>query len=149
VGLKKCTYGLMMADVEVATLDFVVLHLMLHPWRAPATERYPVERIRIAAWSNGQIAAVPDHRDRRPWLHRFPDSLQQLCLWDPWDPVALRWSASDGVGAYVHIVHRHLQAEEFWRRQGRWPVEDSPHGNGPHPIRSQLMHDAVLAGVQS
>jgi len=142
VTLRSQIYGLLSAVVEVEQSHFVVLHLTLHPWQGPAAEGYPIERIRLAAWSHGLIAAIPEPRDTRLWLHRFPDLLRQLCLWDPWDPPGLRWNELDGIETYVHIVHRHLQAEENWRRSGRWPVEDSPHGDGAHPILTPLMEGA-------
>ena len=70
-----------------------------------------------------------------------------LCLWFPDDPRELRWEWSDGLDAYVTIVHRHLQAEEFWRRNRRWPAEDAPHGPGAHPIRTEAMRLAALQGA--
>ncbi len=139
-------YGLLDATVVVQDPDFLVMELVLCPWEGPAAEGYPVERVRIAVWSSGRIEAVPLWTDSRPWLHRFPEeysAIRQLCLWDPWDPPELRWDESDGLEAYVHIVHRHLQAEEYWRRTNRWPVEDAPHGEGPHPIRSVMMKTAA------
>lgn len=48
--------------------------------------------------------------------------------------------------AYITIVHRHLQAEEYWRRTGRWPAEDAPHGEGHHPIQTPEMQTAASAG---
>lgn len=145
--LKETIYGIMAITVAVATPHFVVLRLMLRPWRAPAAEGYPLEYVRIAAWSNGAVVAIPEPFDTRPWLHRFPDFLRQLCLWDPWDPPELRWLPDDGVAVFVRIVHRHLHAEEHWRRTGLWPVEDAPHGPGPHPIRSSLMREAIVRGI--
>lgn len=70
--------------------------------------------------------------------------LGDLCLWYPNDPRSLRWEWDDGLVAYITIVHRHLQAEEFWRRTGTWPAEDAPHGDGPHPIRTEAMRLAAL-----
>jgi hypothetical protein len=147
--LKETIYGLMMVRVAITTPRFAVLRLMLRPWQAAALEGYPMEYVRIGAWSSGTVLAVPEPTDTRPWLHRFPDLLRQLCLWDPWDPPSLRWHPDDGVAAFVRIVHRHLHAEEHWRRTGRWPVEDAPHGEGPHPIRSALMRNAALVGATS
>lgn len=72
-----------------------------------------------------------------------PQLLGQLCLWYPGDPPSLQWNWADGLVAYVTIVHRHLQAEEFWRRNGRWPAEDAPHGEGDHPIRTLEMQAAA------
>ena len=77
------------------------------------------------------------------WAESDPARLGQLCLWFPDDPPELKWDWSDGLVAYITVVHRHLQAEEFWRRTGRWPAEDAPHGEGVHPIRSQEMRAAA------
>jgi hypothetical protein len=77
------------------------------------------------------------------WAASDPSRFGQLCLWFPDDPPALKWDWSDGLVAYITIVHRHLQAEEFWRRTGSWPAEDAPHGEGVHPIRSPEMQTAA------
>ena len=66
----------------------------------------------------------------------------ELCLWYPNDPRSLRWEWPDGIEQYVTRVHRHLHFEEYYRREGEWPVEDAPHAepvNGAHPILSAFM----------
>ena len=92
----------------------------------------------------GRIAATPRGAGGRRWLHRYPPPLGQLCLWYPDDPPALGWQWSDGLAAFITIAHRHLQAEEYWRRTGIWPAEDVPHGEGPHPIRSPALRAAAF-----
>lgn len=81
------------------------------------------------------------------WQASDPRLLGELCLWFPGDPRSLRWEWSDGFAAFVTVVHRHLQAEEFWRRTGRWPAEDAPHGDGAHPIRTSAMRRAAMQGA--
>ena len=76
------------------------------------------------------------------------DRLGELCLWYPGDPRALRWEWADGLSSYLTVVHRHLQAEEFYRRNGTWPSEDAPHGPGPHPIRSPELR-RIVAGADA
>jgi hypothetical protein len=92
---------------------------------------YPVERVRILIRSDCAIWAVPKSRRGRSWEHRNGISgvLSDLCLWDPRDPAAIQWSWDDGLEEYIRIVSRHLIYEEVMRREGKWPVEDSPHGD--------------------
>lgn len=92
--------------------------------------------------------AVREAAARQDLLHsdiRYPGD---LCLWYPNDPRSLRWEWDDGLIAYITIVHRHLQAEEFWRRTGTWPAEDAPHGYGPHPIRTEAVRVAAREGAR-
>lgn len=132
-------YGLTGVDVRLAqrrgAVRTVVLWLTLEPWLDTAAHGYPTEQVSITVRSDGYIGAVPLHSDRL-WLHRNHTLMAELCLWYPEDPRSLRWEPDDGLAAYVTIVHRHLQAEECWRRHGEWPAEDAPHGPGRHPIRS-------------
>ena len=97
---------------------------------------------------------------RRRWLHRNPApgdldehrSTGSLCLWYPGDPEPLRWSWEHGFEAFVVRVHRHLFCEEFWRREGRWPAEDAPHGHpehGVHPIKTEQMRRVVEEWTRS
>jgi hypothetical protein len=128
-------YGLTDIDVRLARQDCVVFWVTLEPWATLARHDYPTERVAVTMWATRRIAAVPINPNR-PWLHRYPGDLQELCLWCPADPRGLTWDWSDGLVAYLAIVHRHLQAEECWRRHGVWPGEDAPHGEGSHPILS-------------
>jgi len=139
-------YGL--ANMEVRTKDrrMVVFWLTLEPWAPMAELGYPIERVSITVWPAGRVTAVTGDAGRRPWCHRYPfvlgrlDALGDLCLWYPGDPRPLRWEWPDGFVAYITIVHRHLQAEEYARRnQCTWPAEDAPHGSGRHPIRTPAL----------
>lgn len=129
-------YGLLSITVRLHRVDCVVLEVILGPWAPMAAAGYPTERIGILVSADGRVLAVPHRADERRWLHRFGDLPGRLCLWFDEDPRALRWEWEDGFEAYLTIVHRHLQAEEYWRRHGAWPGEDAPHGKGPHPIKS-------------
>lgn len=136
--LRGSIFGVAEIDVRRPG-SAVVLCLTLEPWEALAAIGYPVEQVRVVMWPSGRIIAVPCRGWTREWKHRVPlefSVFEELCLWDPGDPRGLRWSWSDGLEAYVTVVHRHLQAEEFWRRHRCWPAEDAPHGDGPRPIRS-------------
>lgn len=116
----------------------------LRPYPELAAAGYPTERVRISVWRDGRIMAIPEP-DGRSWQHRNVSVLGELCLWYPDDPRGLRWEWADGLLAYLVVVHRHLQAEEFARRNdGAWPVEEAPHGGGdrPHPIRTWTMRIA-------
>lgn len=140
--LEAGAYGLKQVEVRVAERDCVILRLTLAPWADLAELGYPVEVVSIMVKRGGMVAAVP-LADDRPWLHRHPPPLAQLCLWYPADPRPLRWEWDDGLIAYITIVHRHLQAEECWRRHDVWPAEDAPHGRGHHPIRTLAMRWAA------
>jgi hypothetical protein len=135
-------YGLTDIEVRLAEVNLVLFWLTLEPWAPMAAEGYPTERLSILIWADGRIAAVPRGARGRRWLHRYPDPLGQLCLWYPHDPPTLRWQWSDGLAAFITIAHRHLQAEEYWRRTNAWPAEDAPHGEGPHPVATPALRAA-------
>jgi Second Messenger Oligonucleotide or Dinucleotide Synthetase domain len=137
-------YGLISVEVRLADTDHVLFWLELEPWAPMAADGYPTERLSVLVWADGRIAAVPRGARARRWLHRYPDALGQLCLWYPDDPPELRWQWSDGLAAFITIAHRHLQAEEYWRRTGTWPAEDVPHGEGLHPIRTPALRAATF-----
>ena len=149
--LGGAVYGLTALDVVVADSSYVIFRLTLEPWAAMAELAYPTEQVSILIKRGGDVQAFP-LADDRPWYHRFhlDDELfgrrwprGRLCLWDHRDPRELRWEWDDGLVAHITIVHRHLQAEEFWRRHNHWPSEDSPHGDGPHPILSPALRDVA------
>jgi hypothetical protein len=127
----------------------VVLDMSFTPLPELAVAGYDGERGRVSIHPNADIYAFPLGADRT-WHHRNPSPLGQqfghlageLCLWYPNDPRALRWGWDDGLEQYVTRVYRHLFYEEYYRREGEWPVEDAPHAdpvNGAHPIRSAFM----------
>ena len=146
----RSVYGLTVIEVRFATSSMVVFWLTLEPWAPMAERGYPVERVAISVWRSGRIIAVPMDWRGRSWQHRYPYQagttwgLGDLCLWFPDDPRPLRWEWGDGLVEYITIVHRHLMAEEYARRNnGAWPAEDAPHGTGPHPIRTIELHNAA------
>lgn len=143
--LRGRVYGLAEAEVRIADGKSVILWLTLAPWPDLAVQEYPVEKVSIWVWSDGEIMAIPHRASDRQWLHRQPTVFGELCLWYPRDPRPLRWEWANGLVEYVTIVHRHLQAEESCRREGFWPSEDTPHGDGPdpHPIRTPEMRRAA------
>lgn len=131
----------------------------------PDLAGYPAEQVRVIVRSDGDIFAVPVGDDARRWLHRYrrvtpteivrvPAGVQipwerllgALCLWYPRDPAHLRWAWVDGFDAYLRVVQRHLWSEEYWRRHGHWPAEDTPHGERadgrPHPILTAALRSA-------
>ena len=167
-----CSRWLSTGDVVLGVAVTVVLHdtkttvfdVMFDP-PPPELHGYPAEHLRLTVMDAGQVFAVPVAAGGRPWLHRQPHLsvaeliclpkgtkltwellLGPLCLWYPRDPAHLRWRWSDGIDAYLHIVQRHLWAEEYWRRHGTWPVEDVPHGERsdgkPHPILTPALRSA-------
>jgi hypothetical protein len=99
-------------------------------WPLPALRRagYPMTYARISVLADGDVWTFPRHAAGLRFLHRelMPPGL--LCLqWRDDDP-ALQWMWDDGFEDLVGRVHRHLCWEEYWRRTGKWPVEDAPHG---------------------
>jgi len=139
-GLTECT-------LLWANRGAVAYRLQLEPWLALRDEGYPTERVGLMVAADGNVYATPHQADGRAWRHRYSwqaSMFGQLCLWDPSDPAALRWDWQDGLVSFVTIVHRHLQAEEFARRHGVWPAEDSPHGAGLRPLRTEQMRSAAV-----
>ena len=127
----------------------VVFDLTLAALPELAAVGYESERARISIRPDGVVYAFPFGPERR-WKHRQPSPLgwrfghlaADLCLYYHRDTQALRWTWADGLEQYVTRVHRHLFYEEFWRREGSWPVEDAPHGDpvtDTHPVRTAFM----------
>lgn len=102
------------------------------PPAAFAREHYPLETAHIVVDPQGGVWTYPSE-SRRSWEHRNGPA-GELCLWFEGDPRELRWEWEDGFDGYVAIVHRHLVYEEFFRREGHWPVEAAEHGRGDRPI---------------
>jgi hypothetical protein len=144
-----CTSGAVFG-VEAATgrrgvAGAVILELDLASLPALAAEGFPREAVRLVIRADRVPHAFPRGDPHRRFLHRNPLPMRDLCLQYERDDPALRWMPDDGLEPLVTLVHRHLIFEEAWRRDGSWPIEDAPHGDVPagHPLRSQLMRDAV------
>lgn len=121
-----------------------VLDLWLAPLPALARDGWPVEHARVFVLADDTAHAVDMHPGPRRYLHRNPGPLATLCLQYPRDDAALRWMPEDGLEPLVTSVHRHLMYEEAWRRTGRWPAEDAPHGDrkAPHRLRTPAARQA-------
>lgn len=131
----------------------VKFKMRFEPWAAMEAEGYPSEMVRLEVTPDGQVAAYPLSVQPREWEHRYPAGGRRnagpLCLFFPGDPTAITWSPETGsFEEILGIISRHLQAEEFHRREGSWPWEDAPHGQqaarGP---RSRLMRDLARGGA--
>lgn len=132
----------------------VVLDMSFLPLPELAVVGYDSERGRVSIRPHGDIYTFPLGPDRT-WRHRnisplgvrFGRLAGDLCMWYPNDPRSLRWEWEDGLEQYVTRVYRHLFYEEYYRREGEWPVEDAPHANpanGTHSIRSAFMRKEAL-----
>jgi hypothetical protein len=122
-----------------------VLDLWLAPLPALARDGWPIEHARVFVLADDTAHAVDMDPGPRRYLHRNPGPLATLCLQYPRDDAALRWLPEDGLEPFVTAVHRHLMYEEAWRRTGRWPAEDAPHGDGkaPHQRRTPAARQAM------
>lgn len=140
---ERPVFGVMRAEVCLHDADGVVIELELAPWAPAAQQDFPTERVRILATGSRRACVVPQDAHGRQWKHRMPGDLGELCLWYPMDDEALIWKWEDGLVDLITIAHRHLHYEEYWRRTGRWPVEDAPHGVGDHPVLSPEMREAA------
>lgn len=121
-----------------------VLDLWLAPLPALARDGWPIEHARVFVLADDTAHAVDMHPGPRLYLHRNPGPLATLCLQYPRDDAALRWLPEDGLEPLITAVHRHLMYEEAWRRTGRWPAEDAPHGDrkAPHRLRTPAARQA-------
>jgi hypothetical protein len=129
-------------EVRLATAHLVILNVSLLPYAAMAAESYPVESVDIWFVSDGAFVTPPTD-DNRTWEHRYPrnrSGFAPLCLWYPDDPETMRWTFDQPIEDFVGIVSRHVQAEEYLRRNGTWPMEDVPHGSkGRLPFQTAAM----------
>lgn len=63
----------------------------------------------------------------------------ELCLYYRLDPRERRWTPEHGLLGLFDLGRVHLANEHEWRRTGRWPGEDAPHGRtDPAPEDSAL-----------
>jgi len=130
VSLLRLSEGQLTFQITLVPCDVVFI-----------AEGYPVERINLLLYRNGDIHAIPKWRKGRKWNHRYRHFgiATGLCLWYPHDPPELRWTWDDGLEEYVLIVSRHLIYEEYWRRTGEWPVEDAPHDDSYSTSRKRTI----------
>jgi hypothetical protein len=101
------------------------------PWQDMRKLDYPLEVVFIDVLPTGEVRTFPiESTKQRSWYHRhtLDGKPADLCLWFPHDPPERRWGWPQPFSEYLAIVSRHLQAEEFYRRHGYWPMEDVPHG---------------------
>lgn len=52
----------------------------------------------------------------------------ELCLYYKDDPPERRWTEELGLLRLFDLARRHVTAEYVWRKTGRWPTEEAPHG---------------------
>jgi hypothetical protein len=124
------------AAVEVVRADpgFAVLEI---EFVAPLElVGYPIELVRISQLADRRhpVPYAMPVGSARTWLHRYPVSIEdgfygQLCLWYPPDPSWRIWTWDRGLVDFVAITQRHLWLEEFYRREGYWPLDEAPHGD--------------------
>jgi hypothetical protein len=119
------------------------LELLMAPLPALKRQGYPTEAVRITIRQDGKIHAFPRGDANRRFKHRNPFPLRDLCLQYPHDDPALLWIPQDGLEPLITLIHRHLMYEEAWRRTGRWPTEDAPHGHA-----SREIHPVLTPGLQ-
>jgi hypothetical protein len=147
--LQEQLFGVTVDRAHATRRGSVVIDMTFAPLPELAGARYDPERARISVQPNGHIYSFPLGSERA-WHHRYPSPLGEkfghlageLCLWYPSDPRWLRWEWSDGLEQFVTRVYRHVFYEEYYRREGHWPVEDAPHNDPPdgaHPIRTAWM----------
>jgi hypothetical protein len=62
-----------------------------------------------------------------------------LCLYYRHDPSERRWATEHGLLGLFDIARVHVTNEHIWRRTGKWPSEDAPHGvTAPAPANPSL-----------
>jgi hypothetical protein len=52
----------------------------------------------------------------------------ELCLYYKNDPDERRWKSEDGLRRLFDLGRRHVTGEYIARMQGKWPIEEAPHG---------------------
>jgi hypothetical protein len=60
----------------------------------------------------------------------------ELCVYYRHDPDERRWLPEHGLLGLFGLGRIHLACEHEWRRTGKWPGEDAPHGNAPPAPRN-------------
>lgn len=133
----------------------VELTIRFDPPDELAQNGYRPERARIVLSPYTEVPEAFPLGPRRTWRHRNPrpgdtdpvHATGALCLWYPKDPRPLRWEPEDGFEAYFVFSARHLFSEEFFRREGYWPSEETPHGHpggtGRWTVKSEELRNIV------
>ncbi len=88
-----------------------------------------------------RLAAIfivpPDVRDPRVlcldgprgvWASEHRNRETELCLYYKDDPPERRWRERDGLVRLFDLACQHVVAEYIWRKTGRWPIDEAPHG---------------------
>ena len=128
---QRRIYGLTSMTVLGNDASMVILELKLSPLVPMARDNYPDEVVTLIVLADQRVFALPT-AGARSWRHRMPEGLRELCLWYVRDHPELQWSWDDGLEVLITIVHRHVMAEEYFRRNRRWPIDEAPHGLSPH-----------------
>jgi len=148
--LQNELFGITIDHLLEAQRGGIALDMTCTPLPELEVAGFQHERARIAIWPSGAIYSYP-LGSARTWHHRYPSPLGsefgplagEVWLWYPKDPRYLGWGGEGGLEQYVARVYRHLFYEEYYRREGQWPVEDAPHDDpvtgGAHPICSAFM----------
>lgn len=128
--------GLSELRQEAAGGSFGVIHrlgarLLIRVRPSPELARmgYPVEDLLIYLGPSDLYSIRPAWRSgdwSRGFEHRNGDG--SLCLEMPEDPPDRQWSPANGLESLVYNGARHMWFEESYRRTGKWPIEDAPHG---------------------
>ena len=125
----------------------VKLELDLLPLPEAASEGYQTERVRVVVTREREVLVYPVSGRERTWRHRNDFDPRMLCLQYPGDDPALLWLWEDGLEDLLTRVRLHVLSEEAFRRAGRWPGEELPHGRPQNgvvwPVASLAMRDAL------
>jgi hypothetical protein len=54
-----------------------------------------------------------------------------LCLYHPDDPPERRWTELKGLQTLYAMARQHLAAEDIWRTDHVWVLDEAPHGQTP------------------
>lgn len=63
----------------------------------------------------------------------------ELCLYYRADPEERRWLLEHGLLGLFNLGRIHLANEHMWRKTGRWPGEDAPHGAPPPALANPAL----------
>jgi hypothetical protein len=110
-------------------------------------EGFPSERVRVVALRDERAFVYPLGPERR-WRHRDQSHPRSLCLQHPDDDPGLLWLWEDGLGRLLTRVRVHLLCEETWRRSGRWPGVELPHGDPTSGVLESIRDPLLLQGLR-